>query len=181
MVLLIRKGFRHLKTVIHHKNLIMKYCFRVGLYKQGIIHDLSKFSYTEFSVGCKYFQGNRSPNNAEREIKGYSAAWLHHKGKNRHHYEYWIDYSSENPGQLSGMKMPTKYVVEMFIDRIAASRTYKKDAYKDSSPLEYYKQGKPKLIHKDTDQLLMFLLEKLAKEGEKSTFDYIRKEVLKND
>lgn len=166
---------------MHHKSLIMKYCFRVGLYKQGIIHDLSKFSYTEFCVGCQFFQGNRSPNNAEREQKGYSAAWLHHKGRNKHHYEYWIDYSSENPGQLTGMKMPVKYVVEMFIDRIAASKTYMKDAYTDSSPLEYYLHGTPKLIHEETAKLLLSLLTKLANDGEKTTFEYIRKDILKNE
>lgn len=104
----------------------MKGCFRVGLYRQGLLHDLSKYSPTEFLVGCRYYQGNRSPNNAEREVKGYSSAWLHHKGRNKHHMEYWIDYGvpdkegphkGENKG-LEGMKMPINYVVEMFIDRI---------------------------------------------------------------
>ena len=97
----------------------MKECFEVGLYKQGLLHDMSKYSPTEFLVGCKYYQGNRSPNNAEREATGYSQAWLHHKGRNKHHYEYWIDYSV-TPGEgMVGLKMPLRYVVEMFMDRIA--------------------------------------------------------------
>ena len=83
---------------------------------------MSKYSWTEFRVGCRYYQGTRSPNNAEREEKGYSSAWLHHKGRNKHHYEYWIDYSLEGPNLLAGMKMPVRYVVEMFLDRIAASK-----------------------------------------------------------
>ena len=70
----------HLKTVSRHRYLVMKGCFRVGLYRQGLLHDLSKFSPTEFMVGARYWQGTRSPNNAEREEKGYSASWLHHKG-----------------------------------------------------------------------------------------------------
>lgn len=87
------KFMGHLKTVSRHRYLVMKGCFRVGLYRQGLLHDLSKFSPTEFMVGARYWQGTRSPNNAEREEKGYSASWLHHKGRNRHHFEYWVDYN----------------------------------------------------------------------------------------
>lgn len=110
------KALQHLQTINHHKYLVMKECFEVGLYKQGLLHDMSKYSPTEFLVGCKYYQGNRSPNNAEREATGYSRAWLHHKGRNKHHYEYWIDYSV-TPGEgMVGLKMPLRYVVEMFMD-----------------------------------------------------------------
>ena len=77
--------------------MVMKGCFSVGLYRQGIMHDLSKYMPSEFMVGAKYYQGTQSPNNAERADKGYSAAWLHHKGRNRHHYEYWLDYSDDIP------------------------------------------------------------------------------------
>ena len=73
------KFWKHLKTINHHKMLVMKGCFRVGLYKQGLLHDLSKYMPSEFLVGCKYYQGDVSPNNAEREDRGYSSAWLHHK------------------------------------------------------------------------------------------------------
>ena len=129
------KALKHFGTITKHKILVMKECFRVGLYRQGLLHDLSKYSWTEFRVGCKYYQGNRSPNNAEREDKGFSSAWLHHKGRNKHHYEYWIDYGLDGSPELTGMKMPVRYVVEMFLDRIAASKVYKGDLYKDSNPL----------------------------------------------
>ena len=86
------KAWKHLCTILHHKNLVRAGCFKIGLYKQGLLHDMSKYTPTEFLVGCKYYQGTMSPNNAEREDKGYSAAWLHHKGRNKHHMEYWIDY-----------------------------------------------------------------------------------------
>lgn len=112
----------HFQTITYHRRLVRQGCFRVGLYWQGLTHDLSKYSLTEFLVGAKYFQGDCSPNNAEKEKKGYSSSWLHHKGRNKHHFEYWIDYSmpgSEGP-LLIGMKMPLRYVVEMFMDRIAA-------------------------------------------------------------
>jgi len=156
-------------------------CFKVGLYKQGLLHDLSKYSPTEFLVGCKYYQGTRSPNNAEREDKGYSSAWLHHKGRNKHHLEYWIDYSLEGTHPMAGMKMPVRYVVEMFIDRISASKNYQGDSYTDRSPLEYYKHGYDHyMIHPETAALLEEMLNMLAEKGETETFLYIRKNILKN-
>ncbi len=176
------KALEHLKTINHHKWLVMKQCFRVGLFRQGLLHDMSKYSPTEFLVGCKYYQGNRSPNNAERESTGYSKAWLHHKGRNKHHYEYWIDYSVDPGEGIVGQKMPVKYVIEMFMDRIAASKTYRGKAYTDQDPLEYYEKGAAKLgkmIHPDTARLLHFLLKMLAEKGEKETFRYIRKNILK--
>lgn len=177
------KIWRHLCTINHHKLLVMKYCFKVGLYRQGLLHDMSKYTPSEFFVGCKYYQGTRSPNNAEREATGYSTAWLHHKGRNKHHYEYWIDYSADPSEGIVGQKMPVRYVIEMFMDRIAASKTYMKDAYTDSHPLEYYEKGAAKLgkmIHKDTAALLHRLLKMLAEEGEEKTFLYIRRGVHKS-
>ncbi len=174
------KAWQHFCTITHHKFLVAQGCFKVGLYKQGILHDMSKYSLTEFRVGAKYFQGTRSPNNAEREENGYSSAWLHHKGRNKHHFEYWIDYASDGDGNLAGMKMPDKYIIEMFMDRIAASKVYMKDSYTDRSPLEYYNRGKGKIIlHEHTRELLERCLEMLAEQGEEKTFAYIKREVLR--
>lgn len=174
------KAWEHLKTISHHKKLVMENCFAVGLYKQGLLHDLSKYAPSEFLVGCRYYQGNRSPNAAEREAKGYSSAWLHHKGRNKHHFEYWIDVDMDNRFQVAGMKMPVKYVLEMFMDRIAASKTYKKEEYTDRSPLEYYERGKDAMvIHPKTRKQLEFLLEKLARDGEEETFRYIREVIMR--
>lgn len=162
----------------------MKGCFKVGLYRQGLLHDLSKYSWTEFRVGAKYYQGTRSPNNEEREETGLSTAWLHHKGRNKHHYEYWIDYNIHmKPGEspLVGMKMPVNYVVEMFIDRLSASKNYMGDDYRDDSALKYYLKGHDHyVIHPDTDALLKSLLTMNAEKGEEETFRYIRKYILKN-
>ncbi len=175
------KAAKHFCTITKHKLLVMKECFRVGLYRQGLLHDLSKYTWTEFRIGCRYYQGDRSPNNAEREDRGYSSAWLHHKGRNKHHYEYWIDYSLGGTSLLAGMRMPEKYVVEMFLDRIAASKVYKGEAYKDSDPLEYYQNGKAgELMHPETRRLLEGLLRMLSCEGEEKTYRYIRKKILKN-
>ena len=170
----------HLCTITHHRHMVMRFCFCVGLYRQGLLHYLSKYSWTEFRVGCKYYQGTRSPNNAEREETGYSRAWLHHKGRNRHHYEYWIDYSMKPGEGMIGLEMPVNYVVEMFLDRIAASKIYERDAYTDRSPLRYYERGAAEMmIHPKTRKLLRHLLEMLAEKGERKTLSYIRNTILK--
>ena len=170
----------HLCTITHHRHMVMRFCFCVGLYRQGLLHDLSKYSWTEFRVGCKYYQGTRSPNNAEREETGYSRAWLHHKGRNRHHYEYWIDYSMKPGEGMIGLEMPVNYVVEMFLDRIAASKIYERDAYTDRSPLRYYERGAAEMmIHPKTRKLLRHLLEMLAEKGERKTLSYTRNTILK--
>ncbi|MCR5654043.1 MAG: DUF5662 family protein [Lachnospiraceae bacterium] len=173
------KAIEHFKTVCHHKYLVAKGCFAVGLYWQGLTHDLSKFSPAEFCVGAKYFQGTRSPNNAEREAIGYSSAWLHHKGRNKHHFEYWIDYGAEYGGPLfHPAKMPVRYLVEMFMDRIAASKTYLKDKYTDDAALKYFLKGKGVLMHPKTRKQLYILLKMLADNGEEKTFAYIRHHIL---
>lgn len=169
------KAAEHFRTITEHKKLVGRYCFAVGLYKQGLLHDVSKYSPTEFLVGAKYFQGDRSPNNAEREKKGYSSAWLHHKGRNKHHFEYWIDYGKGGEGTvLVGMKMPVRYVVEMFIDRIAACRIYQKEKYTDASPQIYYEKGiKFHIMHPESQALLEKLLYMLASDGEEKTLRYV--------
>ena len=168
--------YKHLCTINKHKIEVGKNCFRCGLYKQGLLHDLSKYSWTEFSMGAKYFQGDRSPNDAEREDKGYTSSWLHHKGRNKHHLEYWTDYNLEKrDGSFIGMKMPDNYIVEMFCDRIAASKIYKGDAYTDRTALDYYLNGKSKfLLHPYTKKRLEKLLFMLADEGEEKTFAYAK-------
>lgn len=176
------KFIEHFITITHHKLLVMEGCFKVGLYYQGIMHDLSKYSPSEFLAGAKYYQGTRSPNNAEREEHGMSKAWMHHQGRNKHHFEYWIDYTVYGPkGQRAPMRMPKRYVVEMFIDRIAASKNYNPGTYTDSFPLEYFMKGYDHVcMHPQTKEELKFLLEMLAVHGEEYTYDFIRREVLKN-
>ena len=176
------KAWHHFLTITQHKLLVMQNCFRVGLFKQGLLHDLSKYSPAEFLTGVHYYQGDRSPNAAEREEKGYSSAWLHHKGRNKHHFEYWIDYSidKEHPG-LVGMKIPKKYMAEMFVDRVSAGKIYNGDKFDQKSPLEYFEHGIGATIMCDASKnYLLKLLKIYAKKGEKYTFAYLKKD-LKED
>ena len=177
------KALEHFITITYHKLLVMDGCFKVGLFYQGLVHDLSKYSPTEFMVGAKYYQGNRSPNNAEREDYGCSTSWMHHQGRNPHHYEYWIDYSTTGKkGVRVPVKMPRKYLVEMVMDRIAACKVYNPESYDDSSPLKYLMRGFDTIpMHERTKAELKFLLTMLSEQGEDATFEYIRKKVLKND
>ncbi len=179
---MMNKAWKHLKTVMRHKWLVMDGCFKVGLYRQGITHDLSKFSPAEFIVGVRYWQGNRSPNNAEREDIGYSSSWLHHKGRNKHHYEYWIDYSAQDiKGGMAPAPMPQRYVIEMFMDRIAASKVYNGKDYTDHAPLDYYQSSSSQPpLHPKTKRQLEFLLHMLADYGEEKTFRYIKTRILRN-
>ena len=173
-----RKIWGHFKTITRHKCLVMSYCFKIGLYKQGLLHDLSKYSPTEFIMGCKYYQwGHRSPNNQEREETGLSQSWLHHKGRNKHHFEYWVDYGLPPcPTMITGVEMPRKYVAEMIMDRISASRIYGGDSYTTQAPLAYYLNSKEQMwfIHENTKSQMEFLLTMLAEKGEKETLSYIK-------
>ena len=172
------KVWQHFKTITYHRFLVCQGCFRVGLYWQGLIHDLSKYSKTEFATGVKYYQGDRSPNAAEREKKGFSEAWIHHKGRNPHHYEYWTDLSRAS-GQYESVPMPRKYLAEMVMDRRAACMVYQGKNYHPGAELEYLEKSRERLLmHPETLRQLHYILTMLKEQGEKKTFRYIRKELL---
>ena len=162
----------HLRTVHKHRKMVRKLCFKCGLYWQGLTHDLSKYSYTEFWNGVKYFTGTASPHVGERKAKGYSDAWLHHHNRNKHHAEYWVDIVE---GKSVPIYMPFKYLAEMFCDRVAASMIYLGDKYTDAAPLEYYES------HMDENQFgpmtratLVVALNQLKNEGLDKTLKSIK-------
>lgn len=172
------KAWQHLKTITKHHFLVQDGCFQVGLYWQGLTHDFSKLMPTEFIQGARYYQGTRSPNAAEREEKGYSEAWMHHKGRNRHHYEYWSDISPVT-NRYEPVEMPRKYLVEMVMDRRAACMTYQGKNYHPGSALEYFESSKDRLLmHPETQRQLEYILTMLRDEGEGKTFSYLRNSVL---
>ena len=172
-------AWKHFCTITKHRLLVCRHCFRVGLYRQGLTHDLSKYSWTEFHSGVKYYQGTRSPNTAEREEKGWSEAWMHHKGRNRHHWEYWTDLDMQTKA-YAAVPMPPKYLAEMVMDRIAACKTYQGAAYTNASPLAYLERAKEsRFVHPNTMAQLTYLLTMLKERGEKETFRFIREVVLK--
>ncbi len=173
------KPWQHFKTITVHRMKVMCGCFKMGLYWQGLTHDLSKYSIVEFWNGARFYQGIRSPNSAEREKKGYSEAWIHHKGRNRHHYEYWTDLNRQTK-RYDAVPMPRKYLAEMVADRLAACKVYEGKSFTTGSPLRYLSNSLEKdLMHPRTRQELEFLLVMLRDRGEKETFRYIKTHVLK--
>ena len=165
---------KHFITITNHRHKVIAHCFRAGIGFQGLWHDLSKYAPAEFFAGARYYQGNRSPNEAEREVYGYSPAWLHHKGRNKHHFEYWTDYNPKER-RVVPVKMPRRYVAEMFCDRVAASKIYRGKDYTDDYPLQYFLRGKAlRQIHPETSEEIEMLLKMLAEQGEKETFSYLK-------
>ena len=132
--MLIKNFFGHLFLVLRHKRRVFINCAKCGLIWRGLVHDMSKFSPTEFLESVKYFQGNRSPIGACRRDIGYSLAWLHHKGRNRHHIEYWHD-----PTCDADPIMPYQFAVECVCDKLAATRVYAGKKYNQSMPLEHWR------------------------------------------
>ena len=166
---------KHFITITKHRHLVMKSCFKMGLYKQGLLHDLSKYSYTEFSNSAKYYVGTYSPTISERKEKGYSDIWMHHKGRNKHHYEYWFDFSNVEKKYVP-IKIPIQYVKEMICDRIAASKVYLKDQYTKSSALEYFNRTYDRHeMHPETSALLKSWLELVSEKGENEAIKIIKK------
>lgn len=141
---------------------------------------MSKYNPVEFFRGVKYYQGDRSPNSEERRQNGYSLAWLHHKGRNKHHLEYWFDYGLGDDKRIAGMRMPDRYVAEMFCDRIAACKTYHPDTYNNGDPYHYYEINRYSyILHPEADELLKKLLLMLRDEGEDAAFSYVKNNIAK--
>lgn len=172
----------HFKKICVHKFWVAHYCFKIGLYWQGIMHDISKFSWTEFWESVKYYQGTSSPINVAKADKGYSLAWQHHKGRNPHHYEYWTDKYDE--GTIA-LKMPYKYVVELICDWLGAGKAYMGDKFTYLGEYEYVTNRlKIAKIHPDTAKFLKIVFYRmvyldinyvLRKEALKHMYDNLEK------
>lgn len=160
----VKAAWKHLKNVTKHRWIVMRQCAKCGYFWQGLAHDLSKLSRAEFASSARYFQGCRSPIEAEKAAQGYSAAWLHHKGRNPHHWEYWTDFAED--GYVIANKIPYRYVVEMVCDWIGAGMVYSQDKWTQSEPLAYYdKVRKGRHLHEETELLLRFFLETIKDYG----------------
>lgn len=165
--------WNHFKTITEHKLLVMEGCFKVGLFKQGLLHDLSKYSPEEFWTGVRFYQGTRSPNAAEREAFGFSKAWLHHKGRNKHHEEYWYDFNAP----IKAPVIPYQYTIEMLCDNLAAGMVYKGKEFKPEYPLAYWKNVKNKeLFH---PKMINFFEDVFTEISEKGIDAVLKKDILK--
>lgn len=167
----------HLRTITRHRHQVIANCCRAGILWQGLRHDLSKYGLTEFREGVRFYNGRHSPTEDERRQCGYSLAWMHHKGRNRHHWEYWTDFNMDEH-RYKAVEMPRRFLAEMICDRLAASRIYLGDQYTDASPLEYLMHGKMhQYMHPATYEALVRFLTQLRDEGEEAMFRGLREYV----
>ena len=153
---------KHFKLVMHHKWLVLKLCLKVGEPWRGFMHDISKFTPTEFIESAKYYVGTHSPITEAKKVEGYSNAWLHHKGRNKHHAEYWVDEAAPEKTPV----IPYPYAVEMICDKIAAGMTYLGDKFTKEYELEYWNKERAKIkINEKTAQFITEVLTRVAKDG----------------
>lgn len=172
--MIIKNIFKHLKTVLKHKWIVFNLCVKAGIPFRGIIHDMSKFSFTEFFESAKYYQGYRSPIMECKRVNGYSKAWLHHKGRNKHHPEYWYDPKSKIKAPI----MPYKYTIEMVCDTLAAGIVYNGKDWKRSSQLEYWEREKSRSPL--NENLKEFLTQIYTQVSERGIDDVINSKNLKD-
>ena len=169
------KILKHIKLVLKHKWIVFKLCCKIGIPWRGFMHDWSKFSPTEFWESVKYYDGHKSPIKVCKTYKGYSKAWLHHKGRNKHHYEYWVDLALP---EEKAIIMPYKYAAEMICDKLAASIVYNGKDWNNNTQIEYYmRERKVSLIHPQIDQFMISIFKQISKQGIEET---LTKQNIKN-
>lgn len=155
-------AIKHFKLITYHKWLVFKLCCKVGEPWRGLVHDLSKYSPTEFWEGVKYYVGTHSPITEAKKANGYSKAWLHHKGRNKHHPQYWVD---ENAPEKTPI-IPYKYAVEMVCDKLAAGIAYQGKNFTKEYELEYWKKEINRIqINKKIEQFITEVLTQVAQNG----------------
>ena len=164
--MIFKNAFLHFKKICIHKYWVFYYCCKAGIPIQGVTHDLSKFSPTEFFESIKYYQGTSSPIDACKKVNGYSMAWFHHKGRNPHHYEYWqdnFDYGGEQ------VVMPKKYATEMLCDYLGAAKAYMGNNFSFKDELSWWNNKKSHGIamHPKTLYFMDKMFKFLARYGEK--------------
>ena len=158
---------KHIALVSKHKWVVFKLCCRVGIPIRGLLHDLSKFSPTEFWESVKYYNGKKSPIIVSREINGYSKAWLHHQGRNKHHYQYWVDFTAKEPAIL----IPYKYTAEMICDKVAAGIVYEGKNWTPDVELKYWQKERSQgiIINPKIDNLLIEVFTQISENGLEKT------------
>ena len=174
----VKRFLGHLNTVNRHRFQVCKMCFKFGIYWQGLTHDLSKYNPVEFFPSVKYYQGGRSPIDAEKEDKGFSMAWVHHHNRNKHHSIYWMDRTN---GEMTAVRIPLKYVYELIADSIGAGKVYFKNSGKEwteKEPFEYWKnvdrKNTWKWLHPETQIVVDMIYIDIVRYGLKKVCEMIK-------
>ena len=158
----VKNIIKHFNLITHHKWVVFKLCCKIGEPWRGLVHDLSKYSPTEFWESVEYYVGDYSPITEAKKVQGYSKAWLHHKGRNRHHAQYWVDPLAPNPTPI----IPYPYAVEMICDKLAAGIIYQGKKWTKEYQLAYWEKEKEKLeINPKTEEFVTAVLTEVASQG----------------
>ncbi len=158
---------KHFHTVNKHRFLVFINSIRCGIPYRGLVHDLSKYSPTEFLISARNYSGIRSPiANERKEEFGYSKAFIHHTRKNKHHFEYWVDVTT---GDIILCPMPYKYALESCCDMISASKVYNGKNFTTDKPLEFFLRAKEKsMMHSATKEFITSVLTRYKETGFKN-------------
>lgn len=165
---MIKNIIKHITLVTKHKWYVFTYCTKLGMPFRGLKHDISKFMPIEFWESVKYYHGAKSPIQVCKEKNGYSKAWLHHKGRNKHHFEYWYDFNTLDKTPV----IPYKYTVELICDTLAAGMAYQGKSWKTSSQIEYFEKRKDlEYINENIKQVIREVYKQVDEEGIKKTIN----------
>lgn len=161
-----------LKTIIVHKHKVFKAMAKAGYPIKGLLHDMSKFSPTEFFELARGQGYGYSPVDVNKEVKGYCEAWQHHKGHNPHHWEHWVDRLSDGG---VGVKIPFRYMAEMFCDYMGAGQTYQGKDWTPQSAYKYWETLRVKSIfHPESLSLMDGWFEDLITNGLNWTLKHLK-------
>ena len=179
----ISRAFHHLKTVLKHKYWVFRYAWMAGIPFRGIIHDFSKFSPTEFCKSVKWYNGKQSPVACEREVMGFSEIWLHHRGHNSHHFEYWVYWVDKDKDKDLGDGgvivpiMPFKDALEMVCDWLGAGRAYLGTDFSMTKQIEYFDRAtNSPFIHPQTKLFVWLMYQGLANASDKKAMKKVFKQ-----
>ena len=160
--MIIKGAIKHTTLIIRHKWYVFVFCTKIGMPIRGLMHDMSKFSPTEFLESIKYYKGTYSPITECKRKNGYSKAWLHHKGRNKHHPEYWFD----RDAIVQTPMIPYKYVAEMICDKLSANKVYTGKKWTNRSELEYWQKERLNTkINEHISNMLTEVFEQVAENG----------------
>lgn len=161
---------KYIRTVIKHKYHVFKFMAKAGLPVRGILHDMSKFSITEFKASARYFN---FPTREVKDVEAYHKAWLHHKARNKHHPDYWVDNINHRNHMPIPRKMPFKYAVEMLCDWLGAGIVYGGDKWTVHSPTIWYETtGKYYRLHPITRDFVERVLNDISSKESLDVLNY---------
>ena len=168
------KFFKHLWVVIKHKHNVTKYASKLGIFWTGLFHDMTKFTPTEFGLSVKYFHGKKSPTIIERaDNDNFSYLCVAHTGRNKHHWQYWVDYTRY---EMVVNRIPYKHSLEYVADVLSASKVYNPKDFTFMVAYNYFKEhSKTYLMHPATKEFILWCIKEINDFGFKAVNKKITK------